>query len=300
MRINCIVTPFLSAAFLLSAAAFASEPIRIEAGATHSGVLETRNSGIRIGDEARIDGRVVSRNGSIEVGRSVVSGDVSARNGAIRMGADGQFGDVVNRNGTIELGERSQAGRVESRNGSLVIGASSRTGELETRNGSITIGEGSEVGGVETRNGSIRGQSGVIVQGNIDSRNGGVRLGADSIVSGGITSRNGNIELDQTIVGRNLQGRGGDIAVRGSRIDGDVTIEVAEHDRSGWLWFRSHHSWSDAGSIRILDGSEIGGDVVLLLPDDYDGKMPTVEVDASSSVSGSLRVDGRANLKIAD
>jgi len=302
MRNNYIVAPFLGAALLMfAAAALASEPIRLGSGTSHIGVLETRNSSITIGDEARIDGHVVSRNGSIEAGRSVISGDVNTRNGVIRLGPDGQFGDIANRNGTIEVGERSQAGSVESRNGSLMIGAGSRTGGLETRNGSITIGDKSEVGnGVETRNGSIRGQSGVIVQGDIRSRNGGVHFGASSNVSGGITTRNGDIELEQAIVGHTVRSRSGDITLHGGRVDGDVIIEMQPQNRSGWLWFRSKNSYSDAGNIRVLDGSVVSGDVLLLLPEDYDGQLPTVEIDASSSVSGSLRVDGRANLKIAD
>lgn len=300
MRQNFLTVSILAATFLLTVSvALATERIRIEPGASHNGALETRNSDISIGDEATINGPVVTRNGSIEAGQFVTSGSISSRNGGIRLGPDGRFESISTRNGAIRLGERSRAGRLESRNGSLMIGAGSQTSALETRNGAITIGDRSEVeSGIRTRNGLVRGQSGVAVDGDINSRNGHVRFGSGSTLSGDITTRNGNIELDQTSVGRNVRSRAGDIILRGSRVDGDVRVELEQQEGSSWFWFRSNHSYSNAGNISILDGSEVTGDVVLLLPEDYDGDVPKVEIDARSSVSGKLRIDRRASLEV--
>lgn len=260
----------------------ASDNVRIEAGSEHEGDVETRNGRIEIGDEAAVDGHVKNRNGSINIADSVSAGDVSTRNGSIRLGQGGRFGEVSTRNGRIEIGPDNEVGEIRSRNGSVAIGEGTRVdGEVRTRNGSIDAGQ------------DIR------VDGSASSRNGTVRFDAGSEISGEVTTRNGNIDLTGTSVGQGAGTIFGNIVLRdGSRINDDVIVEIEEEHagRSGWLWFGGGNTWSEAGDIRILEGSEVGGDIRLVLPAEYDNRIPVVEIDADSSVSGSLYIDSRVEL----
>lgn len=266
-----------------SGPAQASDSISIPAGTQHNGSLETRNSPISIGNESAVDGNVQSRNGSIVIGDSVTARNISTRNGSIGLGQGGQFGGIETRNGAIE------------------VGAETRVDRIETRNGSIAIGNGAEVAGdVRSRNGGIRGSENTRIAGDVGNRNGTVQFATGSEIVGSITTRNGNIDLTRTSVGRDLKSLGGDVIVRaGSRIGGNVVIEIDEDAagrRGGWFGFGGQITYPEAGDIRILDGSEINGDVILLLPAEYDGELPTVEIDSTSSVLGNLRVDHRVAL----
>lgn len=260
----------------------ASDNIRIEAGSEHDGDVETRNGRIEIGDEATVDGDARNRNGSIVIGDSVTAGDVSTRNGSIRLGQGGRFDAVSTRNGRIEIGPDNEVGAIGSRNGSVSIGAGTRID-----------------GDVRTRNDSIDAEQDIRVEGSASSRNGSVRFAAGSEISGDVTTRNGHINLTGTTVVQDIGTVFGDVILRdGSRVDGDVIVEIEDDHagRSGWLWFGGGKTWSEAGDIRILAGSEVGGDIRLVLPAEYDNKIPMVEIDADSSVSGNLHIDSRIEL----
>ncbi|QOC24058.1 hypothetical protein IC757_08135 [Wenzhouxiangella sp. AB-CW3] len=262
----------------------ASERINISAGAHHEGTVETRNSAISIDDGARIDGDVRSRNGSVSLGDQVVASDISTRNGGVRTGRDGQFGRISTRNGSISIGDGTHAER------------------LGTRNGSLSIGRDSIIdNGVRTRNGSISVDSNVRVTEEVRTRNGRIHIKSGSEVSGPVSTRNGDIELQGAHV-TSLQTLSGDMIVRdNSRVDGDVTIEITiDHSgrRGGFFGLGSARTYPEAGSVRILGGSEVRGDIVITLPEDYTEDLPTVEVDADSHVLGNLRIDERVNLVV--
>lgn len=260
----------------------ASDNVRIEAGSEHEGDVETRNGRIEIGDEATVDGDAKNRNGSIVIGDAVTAGDVSTRNGSIRLGQGGRFDAVSTRNGRIEIGPDNEVGAIGSRNGSVSIGAGTRID-----------------GDVRTRNGSIDAEGNTRVEGSASSRNGSVRFAAGSEISGDVTTRNGNIDLSGTSVGQGAGTIFGNVVLRdGSRINGDLIVEIEEDHagRSGWLWFGGGKTWSEAGDIRILEGSEVGGDIRFVLPAEYDNRTPVVEIDADSSVSGNLHIDSRIEL----
>lgn len=270
---------------LAVSAACANEPVRIEAGGHREGPVETRNGAVFVGNEATVDGDVKSRNGAISLGSGVTAGRLDTRNGAITAKEGGRFGDVSTRNGSIDLGANSRAGVVSS------------------RNGRIDVGPDSEVHGLEARNGSIEGGTSVRVREGATSRNGSVFFDRGSRIGGNVSTRNGGIHLRGVEAGSSLQSRAGDIRLDGgTEVAGDVRIEVGPDDAnvSGFLWFFSTKSFPDAGDIHVLEGSTVRGDLVVRLPDDYDAEPPTVTVDADSRVEGTVRVDARAELAIAE
>lgn len=279
-----LLTVITAITMTASGLAQTANSIRIDPGTQHDGSVETRNSPIEIGNEATVNGNVQSRNGSIHVGDFVTAQNISTRNGSIRVGQGGQFGHIETRNGGIE------------------VGADSRIGRIESRNGSVSIAQDTGIAGhVRTRNGAIRGQGNVRIDGDAGSRNGTVQFAAGSEITGSIATRNGKIDLTRTVVGRDLKNLGGGMIVRaGSRIGGNVVIDIDENvagRRSGWFGLGGQITYPEAGDIRILDGSVVSGDVILLLPANYNHEdLPTIEIDSSSSVLGKLRVDHRVTL----
>jgi hypothetical protein len=267
----------LALGVLVSLPALAEPPTRIAAGAEHEGSIETRNAAVEVGDDARINGNISARNGSVRIGERVMAGDVETRNGGVSTGAG------------------SQLGSVESRNGSISIGAGSKVARLQTRNGGITIENDSTVAGaVESRNGKIDVADNVTVNGDLEARNGAIELAPDAVVQGNVTSRNGAIQLHQAQVTENVTSRTGDLILRqASKVGGNLVIEISESSgERGWFGF-GRSRYPEAGNIEILEGSEVTGDVIVILPEDYDRDPPTVTVDASSRVLGEIKVDSR-------
>lgn len=282
MSIRLITRVAVTLLLCASSLAVAGDDISIPAGTTHEGDLETRNGSIRVGDEAVIDGSLESRNGHVETGVLVTAGDVYTRNGAVELGENGHYGRIKSRNGRIRLGDNAAAGEIETRNGSIHVGSSGQTGALDSRNGGIDIG------------------SGAVIDGTVETRNGSVSLASESRVTGRISTRNGGVRLDGATAEQGVQTLAGDILLAGgSRSGGDLVIEITEESagrEGGFFGLGGGLSWPEAGDIRIVEGSEVDGDVILLLPADYDEKLPVVEISADSSVSGNLRIDSRAEL----
>lgn len=266
----------------LTSLAAASDNIRIPAGTSHDGHLETRNGSIHVEDNATIEGSLDSRNGRIETGSSVTAGDVRTRNGAIELGGNGRYGQIESRNGRIQLGDGSSVEAIESRNGSIRIGASSRTAALDSRNGGIAIG------------------TDAVVDGAVSTRNGGVSMASGSRVTGRIATRNGGVTLDGATAEQGIQTLAGDIVLdKASRSGGDLIIEITEENTGrsgGFFGIGGSTSWPESGDIRVLGGSRVDGSVILLLDADYDEKLPVVEIAADASASGDLRVDSRVEL----
>ncbi|MEE4638110.1 MAG: hypothetical protein V2J42_05175 [Wenzhouxiangella sp.] len=277
------LTVFLLAlGVLLSLPALAEPPTRITAGAEHEGSIETRNAAVEVGDDARVNGNISARNGGVRIGERVTAGDIETRNGSVSIGAG------------------SQLGGIQSRNGSIRIGTGSTVARIETRNGGIEIGRDSTVGGaVESRNGKIDVATNVTVSGDLEARNGAIELAPEALVEGSVASRNGDIQLQQAQVTGNVTSLTGDLILRqASQVGGNLVIEISEGaGERGWFGFGSAR-YPEAGSISILEGSEVAGDVIIALPEDYDREPPTVRVDASSRVMGAIRVDSRVSTVI--
>lgn len=278
------ISVLLATLLLATASLAANESISIPDGGTHEGNLETRNGPIRIGNDAIIDGSLESRNGHIETGSSVTAGDVYTRNGAVVLGEGGRYGRIESRNGRVELGSDTVTGNVETRNGSISIGARGETGSLHSRNGGISVGPDA------------------VVDGTIETRNGGVSLQSGSRASGQIKTRNGSVSLHGATAEQGIRTLAGDILLEAeSRSGGDVIIEITEDQagkNSGFFGLGARVSWPEAGDIRILGGSEVDGDVVLLLDADYDERIPVVEIASDAVVTGNVRVDSRVELLV--
>jgi predicted acyltransferase (DUF342 family) len=296
---------FVALVTLLAAASVAAQPVSIPDGSHHKGSLESRNHPILIGNDVTVEGDAQTRNGAVTVGDRVKVGALGSRNGAISVGRDSQVGNVVARNGRVSLGAGSQAGLLEVRNGRVTVATKARVAEIDSRNGAIELEDDAEViGKVSSRNGAIRGGQNVRVGGPIESRNGAVGFGAGSAIVGDIRSRNGAIRLNGVTVDGTLTSRSGDIVVTdGSVIASDLVIELdeASGQSSSWFfgWFGTW-TYGDAGSIHVSGDSTVKGDVIVRLPEDYDGEAPSVTIDPGSRVLGAVRVDGRVDLKVAE
>lgn len=276
---------FKAAAILLltcATGALAEDQVSISANASHDGDLATRNGSIRIAEGASVSGSIASRNGQVETGRGVTAGNVSTRNGAIELGNGGSYGRIESRNGQIMLGDNTTAGEIQTRNGNVRIGPSSQTGSLDSRNGSINAG------------------SDVVIDGTIQTRNGNISLASGSRVTGRITTRSGDVLLDGATAEQGIQTLAGDITLDNeSRSGADLTIDLTatgDGNDDGLFSFLGNSTGPEAGSIRVLQDSAVDGNIVLILPKDYDGKLPVVEISAGSSVGGNLRIDSRIEL----
>ena len=285
-RLTLIITA-LATSLLLSSAVLADQPVNLPVGSKHAGTVETRNSPITVGNEAIIEGLVLSRNGPIRIGDQVIAREVSSRNGAISIGDGSRVEKINARNGAISLGLGVHAEDIETRNGAIRIGGNTRVRQVHSRNGAIVVGRDSRV------------------DGEVSTRNGSVVFNEDVTVNGSVSSRNGPIQLDATRVTGSIQSLSGDVTLdNASVVSGDLVIDAREaaarQGSQGFFGFGRSDSYNDAGNIRITGGSRVGGDVVLLLPEDYDARMPRVTLDTDSLIEGSLRVDARVELDIAD
>lgn len=272
---------------LLATPAWADGPVSVPADSEHNGSLSARNGTIHVG------------------ANTVVNGDAESRNGRIRIGDGATIRNVESRNGGITLGAGAEAAELESRNGSISLGEGARIVSAETRNGGIRLGAGVQVeGSVGSRNGAIRGEREVTIGESIGSRNGHVELGTDSSVGGSIATRNGHITLVTTEVNGSVTSRNGDITLRDrTRVGENVAILLDDDEgqhSGGFLGLFGSVNYSDVGDIRVENGSHVGGDVIVELPEGYDGEQPTVAISADSRVDGTVRVDHRVRLEIAD
>jgi cytoskeletal protein CcmA (bactofilin family) len=180
----------------------------------------------------------------------------------------------------------------------VLLGADTRVASLESRNGAIRVGASSRIeGNASTRNGKIELDQNVRVSGSLEARNGAIDLASGVSVDGDVKTRNGQIELNQALVKRSVSSRTGDLLLRnGSRVDGDLIIEITEQSgERSWFGFGGTR-YPDAGNIELLGDSEVGGDIIVRLPEDYDGELPTVTIDASSRVTGELAIDERVRV----
>jgi len=112
-----------------------------------------------------------------------------------------------------------------------------------------------------------------------------------------VQNRNGHIHLQQAQVKQNLTSRSGDLVVRdGSKVGGDLIIEIDENTgNQGWFGF-GNTTYPKAGNIEILQNSEVAGNVIVRLPEDYDQEIPTITIDDSSRVLGEIMVDERVSI----
>jgi|GEM_PF-1621246 len=250
-----------------------NQPVHVEAGATITGPIQSRNGRVTVGEGAEVR-TVTTRGGQVTLGERVRADAVSTRNGRITVGPRAQVGSLNTRNGHIEAGAYTTIhGPVESRNGRVDLGEGVQVeGDVDTRNGAIDLAPGVRVRGtVESRNGQIRLAEDGLIEGHVRTRNGAVHLAAGSSVDGHVRTRNGAVRLEHARVAHHIDVMNGDVHLGGtSRVEGDLILLMPE-DRGSWSW------------LPFIEST---------------GRTPVIRIDADAYIGGRLIVDERARIEI--
>jgi len=135
-------------------------------------------------------------------------------------------------------------------NKSIKIGDNVSTGEVDSVNGSIRIGSNSFAESVDSVNGSIRLGADVTVERSIEAVNGAITLQPGCEVGGRIETVNGGIHMENTRVAGNVETVNGQLRVlNGSEVSGNVVV-------------RKPHGWSFSKQRKPVQ-VEIGENVVV-------------------------------------
>ena len=156
-------------------------------------------------------------------------------------------------------------GDITSVNKSIRIDASESVGDVESVNGSIRVGDSAVVTSITSVNGSIDIGEDAQIEDNIEAVNGAVEMARGSEAGGSIETVNGTIKLYEANVGGHVQ--------------------------------------SYNGGIRLLDGTVIGGDVVVRKPKGYSSskrKPVKVEIGENVKVLGDLIFEHPVELRLHD
>lgn len=157
-------------------------------------------------------------------------------------------------------------------------------GDYSTVNKSIRIDDNSTTGDVDSVNGSIRIGANSFVK-SVESVNGSIQLGNDVTVDNGIDAVNGSITLEAGCdVGGDIETTNGGIRLQSTRVAGDVrTVN---------------------GHTRILEGSEVSGNVVVRRNKGWSinkqRKPVRVEIGQDVLVHGNLIFEQAVELKLHD
>lgn len=179
--------------------------------------------------------------------------------------SDGYHGGNIDRvMGGIDVGEGQTVEDLNSVNGGITLRDHSHAGKVETVNGGITIYDDVVVESVEATNGAIRAGDRFVANGNVSTVNGSITLRKGSTVDGDIKTVNGAISLQGTRSGRDVETVNGDIEITdNSTVAGDVVFK------------RVNHRYHNEG-------------------------LPSLTVDASSTIKGTLYLYQPVDLHIAD
>jgi hypothetical protein len=174
-------------------------------------------------------------------------------------------------------------GKLTTLNGQITIGDGATVkGECESVNGAITVGMNSRVASLSAVNGRVKVGEDTIVAGNVQAVNGPVFLASGARATG-VATVNGRIKLTGAEVDRDVMTVNGDIALLdGSTVGGDVVIEEPDSGSS-----RRERPLR----IELEDGSIVEGDVIVEDP----------EMPAELYLRGGSRVMGRIeNAKVIE
>lgn len=160
--------------------------------------------------------------------------------------------------------------------------AAGASGRYSTVNKSITIGDNTTAGDIESVNGSIRIGANSFVD-SVEAVNGSIKLGNDVAVDDSIEAVNGTITLQPGCeVGDRVETVNGSIRMENAKVAGDVeTVN---------------------GSLRILDRSEITGNVVVRKPRGFNTRSKPVRVEIGQDVvvHGDLIFEQPVELRLHD
>lgn len=190
-----------------------------------------------------------------------MAGCVSGVNETITVEEGGERdGNLSTVNGRVILGDGAHvAGDLSSVNGGIRLGADSSAHAVETVNGGIEFGDGAEAREATTVNGRIRLGEGAKVTGEVTAVNGSISLATDSHVEGTVSNVNGRITLTA------------------ARIDGNLITRN--------------------GTIELLEGSEVGGDLEVRSTNDDEDRVRVV-IGPGSSVAGMIRIERPADVYV--
>ena len=155
-------------------------------------------------------------------------------------------------------------------------------GNHSTVNKSIRIDSDTTAGSVNSVNGSIRIGDNSFVE-SVDSVNGSIKIGNDVTVEGDVESVNGAINLEAgCAVGDNVETVNGGIRLQNTQVSGDVeTVN---------------------GQVRILDRSEVSGNVLVKKPGGWNhsnrNRPVRVEIGKDVLIHGDLIFEYPVELKL--
>jgi len=138
------------------------------------------------------------------------------------------------------------SGSYSTVNKSIRISDNATAGDVDSVNGSIRIGANSFVDSIESVNGSIKLGNDVTVDDNVEAVNGTITLQAGCQVGGHIETVNGTVRMENTTVAENVE-----------------TVN---------------------GALRILDRSEVLGNVVVRKPNGWSSRQKPVRVEIGQDV----------------
>jgi len=142
------------------------------------------------------------------------------------------------------------SGSYSTVNKSISIGENTTAGDVESVNGSIRIGDNSFVDSVEAVNGSIKLGNDVTVDDSVEAVNGTITLQAGCQVGGHVETVNGTVRMENTQVADNVETVNGALRILDrSEVSGNVLVRKP----NGWGW--NHRS----NPVEV----EIGQDVVV-------------------------------------
>ena len=135
-------------------------------------------------------------------------------------------------------------------NKSIRIDDNSTTGKIDSVNGSIRIGANSFVKSIDSVNGSIELGKAVTVDGGVDAVNGAIKIQSGSQVGDDVETVNGGIRLENTSVAGDVRTYNGQLRIlQGSEVTGNVVVRKSK----GWS------SNKRRKPVRV----EIGEDVII-------------------------------------
>ncbi len=157
-------------------------------------------------------------------------------------------------------------GNISTVNGRITLGSHVQANDVETVNGAVIATTGVILRNLTTINGAITLQEAVTVRGDIESVNGNVQVTGASELQGDLQTVNGDIQLSGSRVWRSLRTSNGNIVLRkAAEVLGDIIVDGESSSMPGW----------------------IGAD-----------NMPSLTIDASSSVKGDIHLHQAVQLQI--
>ena len=199
---------------------------------------------------------------------AIVASGLTLSGRVIHVGSDDSGRDGANLSsvlGGFDIRDGRTLGDVSTVNGGIDIGNDVTAEDLETVNGGIDLGHNVSVRSAEVVNGDVEAGENLRVSEDIETVNGDVTLGRFADIGDDIETVNGDISLKESVVRGNVETVNGDITLKdNTRIAGDIVYEDPHGD---WNW---------------------------------ESSVPTLRIDASSTVEGMIILHREVKLDIAN